>query len=193
MKFGVVDIGADNFVEKLVEKPRIPKSNYAMVGLYYIKNPALLAESLEDIIRNDLRTNNEFYLTDALMEMIRKGEKLQTFMVDNWFDCGKKDTLLAANTTLLNRSEFKTADYSRYPNTIIIPPVYIGRGCRVSNSIIGPNVAIAENTIIDYSILSDCIIGSYSEINQAVLHHSIIGSDALLHGLSQSLNIGDNT
>ncbi len=191
--FGVVEMDQDGFVQKVIEKPKIPKSNFGMVGLYFIKSPELLAESLEELIRNDVRNNNEFYLTDALMVMINKGEKMRTYMVDNWFDCGKKETLLAANTTLLNRHEFKTADYSKYPSTIIIPPVYIGRGCKISNSIIGPNVAIADNTIVDYSILNDCIIGSYSEIVSAVLHHSIIGSDASLRGLSQSLNIGDNT
>ena len=55
------------------------------------------------------------------------------------------------------------------------------------------NVSIGENTIINYSILRDAIIGSYSELENAVLHHSVIGSDASLHGLSQSLNLGDST
>ena len=164
-----------------------------MVGLYFIKQPKVLCEALEEIIEHNIRTNNEFYLTDALMVMIRRGVKMKPYQVDNWFDCGKKETLLAANATLLNRPEFVTAEYSRFPNTIIIPPVYIGENCRISNSIIGPNVAIAENTIVNYSILSESIIGSYSEIVSAVLHHSIIGSDASLKGLSQSLNIGDNT
>jgi glucose-1-phosphate thymidylyltransferase len=191
--FGVAEVDDAGFVQRVVEKPRIPKSNFAMVGLYYIKSPAMLAEALEEIIRNDIRTNNEFYLTDALMVMIKKQEKFVIYPVDHWFDCGRKDTLLAANATLLNRPEFVTADYTRFPRTIIIPPVYIGHNCKVSNSIIGPNVAIGDNTYIDYSIVSESIIGSYSELASAVLHHSIIGSDASLHGLSQSLNIGDNT
>ena len=87
----------------------------------------------------------------------------------------------------------KAVDSGKFANTIIIPPVSIADSCQISNSIIGPNVSIGENTIINYSILRDAIIGSYSELENAVLHHSVIGSDASLHGLSQSLNLGDST
>jgi glucose-1-phosphate thymidylyltransferase len=71
--------------------------------------------------------------------------------------------------------------------------VSIPDSCVVKNSIIGPNVSIGEKTVIRDSILRDVIIGSDSEIENSILHHSIIGSDATLKGLSQSLNIGDNT
>ena len=78
-------------------------------------------------------------------------------------------------------------------STIIINPVNIGKGCRISNSIIGPNVTIGENAQINYSIVRESIIGSYARIEEVVLHHSVVGSDAAISGLSQSLNIGDNT
>jgi glucose-1-phosphate thymidylyltransferase len=59
--------------------------------------------------------------------------------------------------------------------------------------VIGPNVAIGDNTTITNSILTNSIIGSYSELRFAVMHDSIIGSDASFKGLSHSLNIGDST
>ncbi|MBG8553165.1 sugar phosphate nucleotidyltransferase [Hymenobacter guriensis] len=192
--FGLVETGAGGRVTKVVEKPKIPKSNYAMVGLYKIANPEGLAQALEQIIDEDQRTHGEFQLTDALMRMIQQGEAITTTPVDNWFDCGRKETLLEANARLLNRPEFLgRREYPEFPDTIIIPPVSIGRDCQISHAIIGPNVAIGDRTIVRNTILSDAIIGSYSELRSAVLHDCIVGSDASFRGMNHSLNIGDNT
>ncbi|KUG06174.1 sugar phosphate nucleotidyltransferase [Solirubrum puertoriconensis] len=192
--FGVVEIGVNGRVTKAVEKPRIPKSNFALVGLYRIENPAWLASALERIIEEDRRTHNEFYLTDALMLMIEQGAEMTTWSVESWFDCGRKDTLLEANARLLNRPAFlQASEEHSFPNTVIIPPVSIARDCHISNSIIGPNVAIGERTIIEDTILRNSIIGAYSELRTAVMHNCIVGSDASFRGLNHSLNIGDNT
>jgi glucose-1-phosphate thymidylyltransferase len=191
--FGVTELGQDEFVTKVVEKPKIPKSNIALVGLYKIHNPAKLVEALAYIIQNGIKTLGEYHLSDALMHLIKKGEKIATLPVDNWFDCGRKETLLKANAILLNRPPFLDTSHLQFPNTIIIPPVSIGQNCTISNSIIGPNVAIGDYTIVQHTILHDSIIGSYSELRNAVMHDSIIGSDASLLGLTHSFNIGDNT
>jgi glucose-1-phosphate thymidylyltransferase len=191
--FGLVE-SANGRVSKVVEKPKIPKSNYAMVGLYKLAYPEKLAQALEWLRDSDVRTHGEYQLTDALMHMIEQGEVMTTCSVDNWFDCGRKETLLEANARLLNRPEFlEGRDYSEIPDSVIIPPVSIGRGCQISQSIIGPNVAIGDKTIIKNTILSDSIIGSYSELRSAVMHDCIVGSDASFRGMNHSLNIGDNT
>lgn len=191
--FGVAELNNNGFVKKLVEKPKIPKSNLALVGIYKINNPPLLIDSIDFIIKNNIKTLGEYQLTEALMQMVNKGEKMVTMTVDNWYDCGKKDSLLAANAILLGRPEFKKNINYKFPKTIIIPPVSIGNNCKISNSLIGPNVAIGENTILTYAIVRDTIVGSFSELNSVVLNNSIIGNDTSLKGLSQSLNIGDNT
>ncbi|MCP2043132.1 sugar phosphate nucleotidyltransferase [Pontibacter sp. HSC-36F09] len=192
--FGVTEVGNDEYIVKLVEKPKIPKSNFALVGLYKIMNPEKLVSSLEYIITEGIHTHNEYHLTDALMHMIRQGEKMVTWNVDNWFDCGRKETLLEANAKILSRPRFRDMDYSKeYPGNIIIPPVSIGANCTITHSIIGPNVAIGENATISRTSLSNSIIGAYSELQNAVMHDSIIGSDASFKGLSHSLNIGDST
>jgi glucose-1-phosphate thymidylyltransferase len=126
------------------------------------------------------------------MRMIEEGEEMTTIQVNNWYDCGKKQALLEANAILLNRMEHKQP-LQKFPDTIIIPPVSIGKECQIKNSIIGPNVAIGDYTNIQTSIINNSIIGSYSELSNVVLHDSIIGNDSSLKGLSQSLNIGDNT
>ncbi|TGD78418.1 sugar phosphate nucleotidyltransferase [Hymenobacter wooponensis] len=190
--FGLVETASNGRVTKVVEKPRIPKSNFALVGLYKIANPDWLASALERIIDQDQRTHGEFQLTDALMLMIQDGADMSTVSVDNWFDCGRKESLLEANARLLNVPEF-LGQVPQFPDTIIIPPVSIGKDCQISNSIIGPNVAIGDRTIVKNTILSDSIIGSYSELRSAVMHDCIVGSDALFKGTRHSLNIGDNT
>ncbi|UOR04470.1 sugar phosphate nucleotidyltransferase [Hymenobacter aerilatus] len=192
--FGLVETGPGGRVLKVVEKPRIPKSNYAMVGLYKLAHPEVLAVALERLIDENLRTYDEFQLTDALMLMIQQGEEMTTATVDSWFDCGRKDTLLEANARLLRRPDaMRRREYPEFANTIIIPPVSIGKDCQISNSIIGPNVAIGDKTIIQHTVLSDSIIGSYSELRQAVMHDCIVGSDSSFRGVNHSLNIGDNT
>jgi glucose-1-phosphate thymidylyltransferase len=100
--------------------------------------------------------------------------------------------LLEANAILLNRVG-ASVDPREYKNTIIIPPVSIGKNCKISNSIIGPNVAIGESTNIKSSIIGNSIIGSFSELQYSVLENSIVGNDSSLLGLRESLNLGDNT
>ena len=84
-------------------------------------------------------------------------------------------------------------DKHHFENTVIIHPVSIGAGCDIKNSIIGPNVSIGENTKINYSIIKQSIIGSYSNLFDIVLDYSLIGSDTGIRGETRTLNIGDNT
>jgi glucose-1-phosphate thymidylyltransferase len=191
--FGVAEIGEDGFITRVVEKPSIPKSNMALIGVYKIKETNFLFTCLHKIIENDFKKYDEFNLTDALECMIQNGAKFQSFKVQNWFDCGKKETLLESNATLLKKFGGNVSEKHTYENTIIIPPVTIGEGCVIINSVIGPNVAIGEHTILNHAIIKDSIIGSYSNLYEIVLNNSLIGSDAEVKGVNRSLNIGDNT
>ena len=191
--FGVATISEAGFVEQVVEKPSIPKSNIALVGLYKIKESDILFECLQHLFTNNTAEAGVYHLTDAIDCMIQRGAKFQAFKVKNWFDCGKKDSLLESNATLLKKFGGNTSETHNYPHTIIIPPVSIAPGCEISHSIIGPHVAIGANTHIQHSIVRDSIIGSYTHLFEVVLDNSLIGSDASVKGLSRSLNIGDNT
>lgn len=189
--FGVAEIDTDGFIERVVEKPQIPKSNMALVGVYKINETNHLFQCLENNILQGLRSHGEYNLTDALECMIQAGVRFKAFKVENWFDCGKKETLLESNATLLKK--FAVQQEYHFENTVIVKPVSIAPGCTIRNSIIGPNVAIGENTTIDYSIVKNSIIGSYSNLFDIVLDDSIIGSDTNLRGETRSLSIGDNT
>ena len=191
--FGVVEFDDDGIVRKVIEKPNIPKSNMAMVGLYKIKEVPLLLKALAHNIKKNIRTGGEFPLTDALMRMIEKGVSFTTMPVNNWYDCGKIEILLETNAILLNKKGYASANLPHYENTIIINPVSIGKDCTIKNSIIGPHVTIGENTQIKYAIIKNSIIGNYAAIREVVLQNSVVGNDAGITGLRQSLNIGDNT
>ena len=98
--FGVAEIDAKGKIKRLVEKPSIPKSNLALVGLYKIAETASLMEALSYNIENNIRTKNEFHLTDALQRMLTLGVPMKTFDVANWYDCGKKEVLKMSNEHL---------------------------------------------------------------------------------------------
>ena len=176
----------------VVEKPVIPKSNLAMVGIYFIRETATMFAALDEILQKDPLPSGEYPLTNALEYMITQNNvRFDAFRVNTWFDCGKKETLLSTNATLLKKTDNRSAEAQQ--DTVIIHPVSIAAGCVIKNSIIGPNVTIGEATKIEFSIIKNSIIGSYAELEDVLLHGSIIGNDAYVRGSSQSLNIGDNT
>lgn len=191
--FGVAEIDENLLISRVVEKPSIPKSNMALVGIYKVKETQLLFSCLKKISEQNIRSYHEFSLTDGLECMIQQGAVFQSFKVSNWFDCGKKETLLESNAILLKKFGGNIPANNNFQNSIFIPPVSIGEGCVIHNSVIGPNVAIGEHSIINHSIVKDSIIGAYSHLNEIVLNNSLIGSDAEVRGVSRNLNIGDNT
>jgi len=194
-EFGVAEFDEKGLVTRLVEKPRIPKSNMAIIGLYKIKQVSALLQAIDYNIGHEIRTMGEFQLTDALQLMVEQGVRFQTMPVDNWYDCGRKEVLLETNAMLLGQRGYGSDEFNipEFDNTIFIHPVAIGANCQIANSIIGPHVTIGDNVQINYSIVKDSIIGSFAALEDVVLKHSVIGSDASVKGMNLSLNIGDNT
>jgi len=190
--FGVAALDEEGFINHLVEKPTIPRSNLALVGWYKIKEVQPLISCIQYLIENQLRTHTEYHLTDALMLMVNQGIKIRTHRVNRWFDCGKKDSLLLTNRILLEKNE-KIHPGVQVNNSIIINPVSLSEGVKITDSIVGPFVAVGENVVVEKTILSDSIIGSYSRLESIILKHSVVGNDATLKGKSQSVNIGDST
>ena len=191
--FGVAELDSENDINHVVEKPQIPKSNMALVGIYKIKETDMLFQCLENNIKGGIKTHGEYNITDAIDCMIKGGAKFKAFKVDSWFDCGRRETLLESNATLLKKFGTRTEQCSDYENTVLIQPVSIGKGCVVKNSIIGPNVTIGDSTNVDSSIIKGSIIGAFSNLYDIVLDDSLIGSDTTIRGETRTLNIGDNT
>jgi glucose-1-phosphate thymidylyltransferase len=194
-EFGVAECDENGLVTRLVEKPRIPKSNSAIVGLYKINDTAALLQAIDEMMEQNIRTVGEYQLTDALQRMVEKGAKIETVPVKNWFDCGRKEVLLETNAMLLSQPGYASDAFNlpEFENTIFIHPVAVGANCQISNSIIGPHVSIGDNTSIHYAIVRDSIIGNFASLEDVVLKKSVLGSDTRIRGRNFSLNIGDNT
>ncbi len=191
--FGVAELEENGLITRVVEKPQIPKSNMALVGVYKIKESSVLFSCLEEMVGAKVHQHQECSFTEALECMINKGIVFKSFKVQNWFDCGKIDTLIESNATLMKKFGGKISPHHTFENVIIVPPVSIGYGCQISNTIIGPNVAIGEEAKISFSIVKDSIIGDFANIQGVVLHNSLVGSDTEIKGEIRTLNIGDNT
>jgi glucose-1-phosphate thymidylyltransferase len=187
-RFGVA-VTEGNFITKLVEKPQKPVSKLALVGLYFIKNPDLLKSCLEEIVNSDIRTRGEYQLTDALQMMLEKNEKVTTFNVEGWFDCGKPETLLDTNKYLLSQN----GSNRNVENSVVNDPVFISEDAIVENCVIGPYTTIAEGCIVRNSIIRNSIISSNANVEKSMLENSIIGSSAVIKGSFQKLNAGDSS
>ncbi|MBN1633753.1 MAG: NTP transferase domain-containing protein [Ignavibacteria bacterium] len=189
-RFGVVERNKQGFISRFVEKPASPEvslSNKAIVGIYYLKNSDTLFGSLDEIIAKGIKTKNEYQLTDALSNMLIKGEKLVTFEVENWLDCGKKDTILDTSEYFLKKFNNKY----KYDGCILKQPLYIGENVIIENSIIGKNVTISDNCIIKNSIIKRAIIEEHSMIENAIIEDSLIGEHTKIKKKTDVLNLGD--
>ena len=187
-RFGVAEVDG-GYITRLVEKPQEPKSNLAVIGLYYITRPQILVESLKEIIGNNVRTKGEFQLTDALQVMLQKGEKMKTFTIDGWYDCGKPETLLSTNRHLLE-TQPKTAPP---PGVVIHPPVFLSPKATVKNAVLGPHTTVAHGAVVENSIVRNSIISEEAEVRDALLEDSIVGSNAKVQGSYKRINIGDSS
>lgn len=187
-RFGVAET-IDGRVKRLVEKPDNPTSNLAVVGLYYVKNPATLQSALTEVVEKNIKTKGEYQLTDALQLMVDRGETITYFEVDGWYDCGKPETLLETNRHLLKKTNHSKSRKS----VVVIPPVFISDSARITNSVIGPNATIDSDVVVQDSLVRDSIIGSGASIQNALLEGSIVGQNAQLKGSFKRVNAGDST
>lgn len=192
-RFGVV-VEKDGFVTDLIEKPSDPPSNRIIVGLYFIKNGGLLKRCIDGIIQDKVTVKGEYQITDALKRMVDGGEKVTTFEVEGWYDCGTADTLLESNRHLLSKNSTAKEQLSSLAlGNVVRPPVYIAPNARITNSIVGPYVTIGNDTLIEGSIIEDSIIGDGAEVRSALLGHSIVGQYASISGIQKKVNISDHS
>lgn len=186
-RFGVV-LTDGGFVTRLMEKPDVPLSHYALVGLYYIKDPKVLRTALDELIDNDMRSKNEYQLTDALQLMVDHGEKFTTFTVEGWHDCGKPETLLETNRFLLTKRQSSVLSPK---GCVLVPPVHLDPTAIVEHSVIGPYASVSKGAVVRNSIVRDSIICDNATVSDMTLDQSIIGENAEVSGRFASINIGD--
>ena len=181
-RFGIADIENEKIL-KITEKPKNPKSNLAVTGIY------LLTPKIFEIIDN-LKPSwrNELEITDALDNLLKENNNISFEKItDYWKDTGTPEDIIHANGEILKKQtaqglelELASGEGSIIESNVEINiPVIIGKNCHISSSSIGPNVSIGDNTIISGSSIEHSIIMENCKINStAKIKNSIIANNS---------------
>ena len=169
--FGVAKLDNHGRVQQLVEKPKDPPSNLALVGVYFFSQNIHRA-----ISQIQPSSRGELEITDAIQQLIHGGNSVEASEISGWWlDTGKKDDLLEANRILLDTSLFPSPLRIENSKSEITGRVKVGSGTQIIESTIRGPVVIGENCHIEH-----CFIGPYSSIGSDVtlinaeLEHSVI-------------------
>ena len=189
-RFGVAEVGPDGMVTRLVEKPDDVANNLVVVGFYYFKRSELLIDCIREQIERDIRTQNEYFLADAVNLMLERGLKMRVQMVDVWQDCGKTETVLETNRYLLENGHDNSAQV-KAEGCVVLPPVNIHPTAVIKASIIGPHATVAANCRVENSIIRDSIVDEEAIVQDALLGESLIGRSARVTGRFRAFNVGE--
>lgn len=211
-RFGVAEIDAEGRVTCLVEKPVLPKSNLALVGIYLFR-PAVLRAAREIVPS----PRGELEITDAISWLLHEGGEVHVEHVGSWWlDTGKKDDLLLANETVLDdwlRTDIKgkidkestisgrvaVAEGAVIERSTVRGPVVIGRGAKVIDSHIGPFTSVGDGVTVLRSGIDRSVIMQGAVIEDTPrLEDSLIGRRVVVQpGASRvgalSLLVGDDS
>ncbi len=213
-KFGVAELDGKGNVLNLVEKPKEPKSNLALVGIYLLR-PSIfpVIDTLEPSWRNELE------ITDALERLQRNGGKVKAHIVKGWWkDTGRPDDILEANHLILEDieplNEGTVEEGAQVQGrvriekgavilggSVIRGPAVIGKDCTIGpNTYVGPYTSIGDRSKlvgadIEASILvGDCIVETPKKIvNSLIGRHTVIRSSDNRLPKGQQLIVGENS
>ncbi len=192
-RFGVAKVtGPDNTILTLIEKPDGFEDRLAVGGIYYLADGARFMRTTEQMLAQGRMTKGEYYLADALQMMIEQGAHIVARQMAVWQDCGKPETMLETNRYLLTRGHANRPAGSA-GNSLIVPPVFVGEGAILEESVVGPYVTVVDGAVIRRSVISDAIIGRGARVEDAILAATLIGDGAVVRGRPHALVIGDSS
>lgn len=182
--FGVAKVDDTGKVLELIEKPKNPPSNLALVGVY------LFSSEIHHAIANiQPSARGELEITDAIQYLIDQEQRVASFKLEGWWlDTGKKDDLLEANQIILDTCLESTHEGTIDQQSKISGRVHVGSGSQVTGSMIRGPVTIGKNCKIQ-----NCFIGPYSSIADDTtlididIEHSVVLQGATLEGISSRI------
>lgn len=177
-QFGVVEI-KENKILKIIEKPKNPPSNFAVIGVYFLTPKIFkIIKHLKPSWRGELE------ITEALQLLMNDGLNIEHDYVTGWWkDTGTPKDILHANRLILEDMTKEKKDKifvgkncSIDPSVEIIGPVIIGENCMIKSSVkIGPNVSIGKNSNLENCsirntiVMNDCIINATIKIRDSII------------------------
>lgn len=190
--YGVVNLDIEGVITEFVEKPEDPVSDLAIIGIYYFKEAEKLRAELDHIIDNRIMNGGEYQLTTALEDLKKSGLKFTTGTVDDWLDCGNKEITVQSNSRYLDfLVGNQIADTASVENSVIKPPVFLGENVKVTDSVVGPNVSVGADTVIENSIIKNSLIQTNTRLNNVNLTNSMLGNFVKMEAVPKDVSLGD--
>ncbi len=182
-QYGVVEL-VDGNVHRLVEKPKEPKSNLALVGVY------LFDANIFDAVRSIKPSwRNELEITDAIQWLVDMKFTVNPHIITDWWkDTGKPKDMIAANRLILETIEGKI-EGSFCAQSALDGRILLGKGSSIENSVIRGPVVIGENVSIKNSYIGPFTsIGNNSTIIDAEIENSILLEDVSIQSISERID-----
>ncbi len=192
-RYGVIVTDGEGAMTRIVEKPSEPVSKLANIGLYYIRDSALLFEGINHVLASTPGGAGEYYLTDAFQYMVDRGARIRTAPVGGWYDCGKVDTLLETNRHLLETGRGGVDPEAVLEDCTVEGPVRVEAGARLRGVTLAGNVTVEEGAVLERCTLRDTLVGRRTHLTGCRLHDSMVGSDVRLEGVTGVVNAAEFT
>jgi len=192
-RFGVIVTDEDGTMTRIVEKPKDPVSKLANIGLYYIRDHALLYEGIRATLDAPPGPSGEFYLTDAFQYMVDRGSKILTAPVRGWWDAGKPETLLETNAHLIATTRGGIHSGATIEGAEIVEPVRIEDGVVVRGGTVGPDVTLEAGARVVDCRIRNSVVGPGSRLERADLHDSIVGGHAVVRDVRATVSVTDHS
>jgi glucose-1-phosphate thymidylyltransferase len=209
--YGVAELDGERIV-RLIEKPKDPPSNLALVGVYLFAPPIFeAARALKPSWRGELE------ITEAIQSLIEQGKTVRSEVVSGWWkDTGQLADMLEANRLVLEEIETEIAgevdEASRVEGRVVVAegaelkgsvvrgPAVIGAGARIEDAYIGPYTSIAEGVCVRRSEVEHSIVLADSVVEDlgTRLEASLLGREVKLtrsEGMPKTLRmlVGDKS
>jgi len=192
--FGVVKMNEEGLIVDFVEKPQEYVSDLAIIGVYYFRDGENLRAELQYLIDHHIQVKGEYQITDAMVNMMKKGVKFYSDQVEEWLDCGNKDATLYTLERILDikqHSETLRMPSCKIENSTVIEPCFIGEGVSLRNSVVGPFVSLEAHCTVEGSVISHSIIGNHSAVKNSVMKNSLLGNHVNCSSKPDELSLGD--
>ncbi|AXL93018.1 glucose-1-phosphate thymidylyltransferase [Streptomyces sp. CB09001] len=209
--FGVAELGPDGEVLRLVEKPQRPRSDLALIGVYFFT--AAIHEAIAAITPS---ARGELEITDAIQWLVAGGADVRASEYQGyWKDTGKVGDVLACNARILDGLrpcvQGAVDDTSVLVGPVVVEkgarivrsriegPAIIGAGTVVEDSRIGPHTSVGRDcAVISSRLVHSIVLDGASVTGVQGLHSSLVGRSASVGITTQStdryrLVVGDHT